>query len=318
MAQVNEIALKECKKINSVPGPEDFAFESKSNTFYISSHDRRNFDSLGNIYKLDLNKENAELIKLDTKYPKNFRPHGIAISQIGNRTLLYAVSHPNLKEYKHSIEIFEIQKDKLIFLETLYSETLTSPNDLFVTEQGKIFVSNDHSSSNQFMQLIEDAFRYKGADIAYYDGKKWTELGVKLNLGNGILVRKEKNKNFIYRASTTTEKIHKYEIQNLEDKISLKEVKVYELDSGPDNLEEHEGNIIFASHKSLFRFLSHANNPKNISPSQIWLLNPESSELKEIYANKGSEISASSTGFIFKNKLYISQVFEPFLLRCDY
>jgi hypothetical protein len=63
------------------------------------------------------------------------------------------------------------------------------------------------------------------------------------------------------------------------------------------------------------RFMAHAGNKEKTSPTQIFRILADGTT-KEIYANDGEEISAASTGLSYKNKLFISQVFEPFILSC--
>jgi hypothetical protein len=36
-----------------------------------------------------------------------------------------------------------------------------------------------------------------------------------------------------------------------------------------------------------------------------------------MYVNTGDMISAASTAMVFNNKIYISQVFDPFIVVCD-
>lgn len=316
LANVQDKNLKNCKKEGEFFGAEDFSLDKESEILYISSHKRRDMKSIGELFFLDLKKENSGFQKIDTSLVKNFRPHGIHFQKLSGKKNLYVVSHPNLDEYNHSIEVFLIDK-KITPIETMKSDFLVSPNDLFVLEDGKIFVSNDHNSNSKLIQLFADAFKMKTSKLSYFDGKKWSFLDSEMNLGNGVLVLEKNNKKFLYRASTTEEKIYEYELIFDKEKLNLKKGKIIELGTGPDNLEEYKGKILFAAHKSTFRFLWHASKEGRISPSEIIELNPETAELKTIYANKGNEISASATGIIHKNKLYISQVFDKSILVCE-
>lgn len=315
-ADVREIPLKDCKKISGMPGPEDMIVDRDTKILYVSSHERRIENQDGKIYKIDLNSKDYKPVLVETNYPKNFRPHGLSLAKIKGKTYLYIISHPKLEELKHSVEVFEIQKEKVLHVETIKNEFFTSPNDLFVTETGEIFLSNDHGSGGTFRNFIDDVFRIGRSKIAYFNGNEWKEIGDGVILGNGIHYKKEGNKEFLYRAATVSEKIYKYEILRTGKDISLRENKVFNLETGPDNFDEDdEGNLYFASHKSIFRFLSHVRNKENISPSQVFKLD-SNGNITEIYANRGKEISASSTGLKYNNILYISQVFEDFILNC--
>ncbi len=316
LANVQEKKLKNCNMIGEFNGAEDLSLDKDSEILYISSHNRREVESLGELYFLDLKKNNFEFQKIESSTVKNFKPHGIHFQKVNGKKYLYVVSHPDLDAYKHSIEVFLIEK-KIIHFQTIKSEFLISPNDLFVSNTGEIFVSNDHNSNSKFVQFFADAFKVKTAKLSYFDGKNWSFLDSEMNFGNGVIVLEKDKKKYLYRASTTEEKIYEYEMIYDTGKLSLKKANIFQFQTGPDNLEEYEGNILFAAHKSIYRFLWHSSKTGRLSPSEIILLNPNTGEEKKIYGNLGKEISASSVGIIHKNKLYIGQVFDKSILTCD-
>lgn len=309
---------KNCEKISGTPGPEDMAIDRETGVLYISSHERRDKNKTGFIYSLDLKKEAKVPVKIETNYPEKFAPHGIFFANISGVKKLYVISHPGLIGGNgHTIEIFKIEKDKLIFEATFKNELLLSPNDLFVTQDGKIFVSNDVPAGVGFGQIIHVVLRLNSSPISYYNGKDWSLLNEKTAFGNGILIKKENGKEYLYRSSHVYESVLKYELSYLANtEPQLKLVKKIELGAGADNLEEEEnGNILVAGHKSNMRFMAHAGNKEKTSPTQIFRIFADGTT-KEIYANDGEEISGASTGLSYKNKLYISQVFDPFILSC--
>ena len=317
-SHVDQKGPTNCEKISGTPGPEDIAIDRDTGILYISSHERREKNKIGFLYTLDLKKDAKIPIKIETNYPEKFAPHGIFLTTVTGVKKLYVISHPKLiGGAEHTIEIFKIEKDKLIHEATLKNDLLLSPNDLFVTQNGKIFVSNDIPSGGQFGQIMHVLLRLNSSPISYYNGKDWSLLSEKTAFGNGILIKKENGKDYLYRSSHIYESVLKYELSYSNSGApDLKLVKKIELGSGPDNLEEEEsGNILVAGHKSNMRFMGHAGKSEKTSPSQIFRIFPDGTT-KEIYANDGDEISAASTGLSYKNKLVISQVFEPFILSC--
>lgn len=316
-ANVKPNPIEGCKRIMGMPGPEDIAIDRDTGILYVSSHERRGELVDGKLFQLNLNSTNEPVASLvNTNYPPKFHPHGMSLVKINGKSLLYVISHSNLEDPTHTIEVFKIEKEKLIHIETIQNETLISPNDLQVIPDGRIFVSNDRGTGGMFRATVEAVFGIKRSQISYFDGKKWKLFENPVTFGNGILYRKIGEKEYLYRAATTPEKIYKYELIQNGSEVTLKEVKVFELKEGPDNLEEdEEGNIYFAAHKSMFRFLNHKDDPNYPSPSQVLVMD-KNENIKEIYANDGTEIPASSTGLRYKNKLYISQVFNPFILSC--
>ena len=316
-ASVKPNPIEGCKRIQGTPGPEDIAIDRETGILYVSSHERRGALVDGKLFQINLNSTTEPVpILIDTNYPKNFRPHGISLMKKNGKSLLYVISHVDLESPVHTIEVFQMEKTKTTHIETILSQTLISPNDLHVLSDGRIFVSNDRGSGSEFRAYMDVLFGIKRSQISYFDGKTWKLFQDGVTLGNGILYKKVNGKEYLYRAATTPEKIYKYELIQTGTETSLKEVKVLSFDTGPDNLEEdEEGNIYFAAHKSMFRFLKHKDNADYPSPSQIFVIDKNDST-KEIYANDGTEIPSSSTGLKYKDRLYISQVFNPFILSC--
>ncbi|MDX1960395.1 MAG: SMP-30/gluconolactonase/LRE family protein [Leptospiraceae bacterium] len=312
LAQVKPVPISGCTKIFGPIGPEDFALDDETNVLFVSSHDRKNFDSIGSIYSMKLTDKIPKLVKLEIEYPKNFRPHGVSIAKTNQGKKFYVISHRREENIPHSVEVFKIEKETLVHEKTIQDKSFTNPNDLFVFSDGRILVSNDNGTSIQFLQFLNLAFLRKTARLTLYKDGKWKELEPAHVLGNGVHVLLQDNKEIVYLADTYTGKIFVYELKN----DSLEFLRKIELDSGPDNFTVDEnGDLIVAAHKSLFRFLKHQGNKDSFSPSQIFKIKKDYS-FEEIYANSGEEISASSTGLIYKNNLYITQVFEPFLLSC--
>ncbi|WP_411824372.1 arylesterase [Leptospira sp. 'Mane'] len=321
-AQVQKKPIEGCSRITGVAGPEDIELVTANGkpNIIISSHNRRTMESIGGLFLLDPNAgvkpENVTLIK--TNYPENFRPHGISYAKVKGKDTLAVISHTLREVSPHVVEIFEHDGKNWIHKKTLEDESLTSPNDLFLTESGEIFVSNDHGSPGKKRQLWDNLIRSERADIAYYDGNKFYSLDKPVLLGNGILIRKEAGVEKLYRSVFWEHSLFVYEIQRDEKGFpNLKYLKKIFLGSGPDNiLQDGKGDLWVAGHISTWRFLKHASNRENISPSQIFRIDGKTNEVFEVYANEGEEISASSTGLPFQNRLYISQVFEDFILSC--
>lgn len=320
-AQVKQKPIQGCSKISGMPGPEDFAADKEKKILYITSHDRRKKTETGKIYSVNIKDAESEKkpLLLEADYPKDFNPHGISILKTKDSTRLYVISHPDFPEQKgrHKVEIFSVEKqNRLKHIQTLQDDLLHSPNDLFVLEDGRILVSNDHGSGGKFRNFIDDLFRFKRAEVVLYDGQKWKTLeDTGASFGNGIIVLKKNDKTVLYRASTIKEKIDRFEITDWKN-FDLKKMDPIKMESGPDNLEtDEEGYLWTAAHISMFRFLFHASDAKNPSPSQVFKISPDGA-LTEIYADRGEEISASSTGLKIGKRLYIAQVFEDYLLSC--
>lgn len=324
--EVKDIPLQNCSKISGMPGPEDIAVDRETGLLYVSSHERRGEDQEGKLYFIELNSVNPQPKFLDTDYPKNFRPHGISLLKQNGKYRIYAISHITLYK-EHSVEVFErVEKPspnskggKWKHIQTFQDPTITSPNDLFVASENEIFVSNDHGEGGFMTYLFHDLFRMKRSEIAYYDGKTWSSLGNPISLGNGILyVKRQDGKEYLYRSAFNEGTVLKFAIDRTGEKLTLGEPKSIFLDSGPDNLElDDKGTIYVVTHKSVMKFLKHVGDKDALSPSQVFTIAPDDS-IREIYANSGEQIPAASTALTYKEKIYIAQVFNDFILQCKY
>ncbi|MDZ4725024.1 MAG: arylesterase [Leptospira sp.] len=311
-----------CAKISGVPGPEDLDLVRIDQKPYliVSVHNRRNMEDLGWIATIDLSLPIAEQkpVKLVTNYPENFRPHGISYAKVNGKDILAVISHTNQNEPPHSIELFERKTgNEWVHTKTLKDELLTGPNDIFLNERGEIFASNDRGPENKFMQYFNMIIKRGTADIAYYDGTKFQNLDNKVVLGNGIFIRMENGEEILYRSVFSEKALSVFKIKRENGNLTLDFQSKISIDSGADNiLQDEEGNLWAVGHPSTFKFLRHASNKDNLAPTQVFKINGKTKEVQTMYSNDGSEISAGSTALPIGKQIYISQVFEDFLLTC--
>ncbi|WP_061215906.1 hypothetical protein [Leptospira santarosai] len=307
----------DCIKIERLPGPEDLAIDREEKILYVSSHERRIKNQLGKIFTIDLKNPSAPT-ELSVKYPPEFRPHGMSLLKTKDTYRLYVISHPKFYEV-HTIEIFERKGKEWSHVGTLTDPLLTSPNDLFVVSENEIFLSNDHGTGGIPRYLWDDLFRFKRAEISYYDGKNWSNLGNPLSFGNGILYTKDSQGNeFLYRSGYSDKSVFQFPIRREQGKPMLSEPKRIHINSGPDNLElDSEGKIFVVGHGSTYRFLRHVKDPDYHSPTQVFRISPDGN-FQEVFATSGDLISAGSTAIPFAGRLYIAQVFNPYILNCKY
>lgn len=319
--QIQEKPIVGCERISGTPGPEDFDLIRETATIIVSSHERRNgLKDIGALFEISFANPNQKLEakKIETNYPKNFRPHGISYAKIKGVDTLAVISHTLDDDTPHTLEIFERTKvGKWTHTKTLSDPSLTSPNDIFMNESGEIFTSNDNGTSNAFRKYWDMIIRSGRADISYYNGNTFQNLGVPVMLGNGIYIRKNGKQELLYRSVFSEKAIRVYEVNRENGKISLKYLESIVIGAGPDNiLEDESGMLWLAAHDSTYKFIRHVMNRTNLAPTRVFKINPNTKEVIEVYANEGGEISAGSTGLAYKDKLLISQVFEDFLLVC--
>lgn len=318
-----------CRQVKSampIPGPEDMALSKMHNILFVTSDDRRNFERTGSLFRMFVDICDDSLVRLDSNYPEHFHPHGMSIFE--NRTVvqLYVISHPLSKIHAHSIEIFsyDLATQSLVHFETLYDNSLlTSPNDLIVIGLNLLLVSNDHKDGSMVEKVMDDISKTRSSTLVYFNGAKWSKVETSplSAFGNGLILVTEQSEEFLYRSSTTDYSLLKYRLTRTlhSDEISLSFVLEEKLAMAPDNLEldATTGGILIAGHPSTAMFMLHAIFHIPIPSSVVTYFGANRSIVPLYVDPVGTEISASSTAIRHDNKLYVGQVFDPFVLMCD-
>lgn len=324
-------AYGNCHKIgeNVVLGPEDMTLATDSLAF-ISSHNRRDMNSVGALYMIDVASEKIELCTPDYT-PPFFRPHGISISQCNGVSRLFVISHRFEKEFKHHIEVFDHVPgtSNLTYVKTLSHELLTFPNDLLALNCDEIIVSNDHGSDFIPQMLYDDMLSLRKAEMVYFDGNTWHPLlsTPGAAFGNGLIVqRRSDGKDYLIRSSAGDYSLLTFSMTRNDvvaddlhsGKIHLNLVHDEKLPFSPDNIELDPvtGGIIITGHPSTAQFIFHALLGVR-APSAVVLYHGPGNFTTLYYDPTGDEISASSVAIRpLPSKLFIGQVFDPFVLVC--
>lgn len=303
-----------CEKIVVGPGAEDFAL--LDNTIYVSSHERREWKVPGDIFTVNLKSRQVKKLPRSGEPPAVFfAPHGIDIFRNGKDTYLYVVNHgAEMNDNDQSVLIYKIDGDKLDFVVQVRDELINSPNDLTVTETGSFYVTNDQGSRGSLWEIF---WGLKRSKITYCRlNSLTTNLGANcrvaaegIAMANGILVRGSK----VYVSATREDKVYEF---NRETDGTLGNKTLVADVSGPDNLFNLENRLMTASHTSNWQFFRHAKSAEKKAPSYIVEIDPGQKNATGIYFNAGEEISAASGAFVHNKKLYISPVFEDFVLEC--
>lgn len=294
------------EKIKCGYGPEDISLEQNTN-FYrliISCTKRKRFKQLdGGIWYYNLKKRNqeAQLFEL-VGYNQEIRPHGIDIINELEKSFIYLICH-----YKgNKILKFELSATTLIFVEKWedseypFSEGI---NDLSISSQGHLYITDPGKAS----------LNKKKGKIHYIKNRVLTSYSDGLHYPNGILIKNKK----LYVTAFRDNKLLSYDL-NEEGFLTLSSKKILASIKGGDNITLTGKNLIIAGHPSIFKFIIHALFNKIKAPSSVFKYNLETQKLEELFMDNGKNISASSTGLLIKEKLYISQVFNNYLLKVTF
>ncbi len=303
------------QKITGLAGVEDITIDQTTGIAFLSSDDRwakllRKNPIRGAIYILNLNDSIPYPLSMAAHFAdEDFHPHGISLFQTPEgKKILFVVNH---KQLENTIEIFEYKNDSLIHQKTISDALLVSPNDVVGVGENVFYFTNDHNEKASASRGIKDLMTIGTGNVCYFDGQKMHSTTIEsIKYANGINISADGKK--LYVASTSGKKILFYDRDIATGKLTKS--TEWDANTGVDNIElDTEGNLWIGCHPQMLKFLSHAKDESKWSPSEIikiTMLSNGQMEQKTIYMNDGSEISGSSVGAVYKDKLLIGLVFQ--------
>lgn len=288
-------------------GPEDMVLDETDNRLLVSCDARRESESpRAEIYAIDLATDRAAVLPR-TNEPTDlvFHPHGIDlwIGSFGERRLS-VISHDDEAE-KHAVIQYTVTDKALVFERIIWSPLLNSPNSVVSLANGSLLVTNDSGKRGSRMEAL---LKKKRSTIIHLPLKGEAVVAAKkLAYANGIT----RDDDFVYVTTTRQHTVFRYRFGDgqLIDRAEVCEIK------GGDNLRWDGTHLLTTSHPKAYAFVKHVKKSSNKSPSVVYRIDPSDGGRKILYANDGREISGASTAIIHGGNLYISQVFDPFVLK---
>lgn len=307
--------------IDNIWGGEDITIDQSTGQAFVSSTDRwsnalHHTPKRGNIFLINLQDSLMKPINLTQNFSNNeFRPHGISLWKAPNgKRFLFAISHQNQADV---VEKFEFQDSVLIHVETFKNpDFFVSPNDIVAVGERQFYFTNDHDQKPNLMRTIKDYLQIGTGYVVYYDGKSYHKTSAKdIQYANGINI----NNKQLFVAASGGNKIHVFNIVAKDGQ--LVESDIMDIGTGGDNIEiDTAGNLWVGCHPKLLKFVSHSKDGNAISPSEVIKISYKGKgkyTQSTIYMNDGSQISASSVGAAWKNKLVIGPVFQDHIIIAD-
>ncbi len=302
-------------------GPEDMAIDHSLGypRIIVSCKERRKEnEEKGSFYSIDLNTHQSKQLHIE---PANFEifPHGIDIVTIDSTTYLYAISHHQEGDtWRHPVFRFKIKGDTLALDESqvLENALMSVPNDLDVLSDGSFYASNYVPNTNP-NEVTKAVLGIKTGSIVHYDGKgNWQIAEKGFCFPNGIWI--DEAKNLLFVANGACHEVLRYEINgdgrlkaNSKQSTAQQSEKIT---LGDNLLLDNEGRLWTAAHPCPLDFSAHAENSEEKSPIQAFVIDPMTLKAGNVFQNNGELISAASTALFINQRLYISQVFDPFIL----
>jgi arylesterase/paraoxonase len=307
-----------CTPIVGLIGAEDLTIHPRTGIAYISATDRRSVlaggPGRGAIYAYDLKVDSPRLMNLTPAADEDFRPHGISL-YVGDdgRDVLYVISHAS---GRHTIEIYDLVGIKLFRRGTLSDPLLVTPNDLVAVGRDRLYVTNDHANAAGFARTLEDYLRRSISTVVYYDGEGFVEAASGIRYPNGINVSGDGQT--LYVGSTTGGSVLVFGIDP--ESGTLDERGEIPIGSGVDNIEvDEEGDLWIGAHPKLLTFVQHAGDASQLAPSQIIRVREPDSDapvVEEIFLSLGADLSGSSVGAVYGDRLLVGAVLDDNILDC--
>jgi arylesterase/paraoxonase len=292
-------------------GVEDISVDFANGVAYLSATDRRAQQSgkspMGAIFRYDLRDPSAVPQRISSE-PESFAPHGLSLWRSPSGELeLYVIDHG---QGQHRVRRFRVSGQKLELLQIFESALLVSPNDLAVVGPGRFYVTNDHYFVQQPWRMLEDYLRLPLSQLIYFDQGQARVAQSGFAYANGVAWHAGLNTLFV--AALGSNEIRAFQP---EPDGSLREQARFDADSAVDNIEiGTDGNLWIGAHPKPLQFVQHAKTAAKLSPSQVLRMNPQTGAVVVVYQSLGHEISGSSVGAQWHERLLIGSVFEPFIL----
>ncbi len=283
---------------NVPTGPEDFVLDTSDfPRLIVSCGIKRKGDaSKGEFVSIYLNSHYIEKMKVFMPDSIELFPHGINLLKQNDSLILLVVNHEKNygKKGRNSILRFLVRHNRLHFIQSIYSDAIINPNAVCGLPDGSFFFSN----MNRGAQLSK-------GNAGYCKNGKCEIVTDKIFYANGVAF----HDNSLFVASTLENKIYRYPFAN--NKLNVEGKQVFANLKGGDNLKIVNGVLYCAAHFDVWAFLKHYKNYKKHSPSAVWSKSLVDGKEELIYFNKGSVIDASATAIVYKDKIYITGVFDP-------
>lgn len=301
-----------CTDFNMDGSGEDIQIDREQGLAYVSLFDRQALANKepvepGDILVIDLNQSPLKSKSALIDGPK-LRPHGLSlfIDPEGKRHLFVINHSENRKTGQEKIERYlEMNPGEFKHQETFVSEKIIRANDLVAVSERQFYVAQDvdRSSGEKFTSLV------------YFDGKDFSVVATDIQSGGGINVSQDYKTLYVSETGGKSIRVVSRDLSNG----MLTTLQNIDLGTSPDNIDvAKDGSLWVGAHSNVLALVMHFIMGSK-APSQVLRIDLNGSEpqIKEIYLNAGNQISASSGGTTYGNKLLIGSITAKKLLICE-
>jgi len=300
-----------CETLDLDESAEDIQVDRERGFAYLSLINRaalaRGEPAQGWIGRIDLNTDPLTVEPALIDPPGHLRPHGLSlyIDENGLRTMVL-INHPvNRGVEPEHVELFtEEQPGRFRHVRSFTDELIARPNDLVAVGPEQYYIANDSPpNSGQLTQLI------------FVDRDSARAVADDIRSGGGINVSQDGST--LYVAETGGQVIRVLERDPADGSVAT--ITEIAIGTSPDNIDvAADGSLWIGAHSDLLALVLHFILGTD-APSQVLRVDigaAGNTSIEEIYLNRGEQISASSVGVTYGNKLLIGSITAPKLLVC--
>jgi arylesterase / paraoxonase len=255
---------------------------------------------------------NEAAARVSPDLPFSFHPHGIALWEDKNGTVLLAINH---RPEESTIERFRWEKDGFRHEETLRDPLLITPNDLVATGPREFFLSHDHGSRSHFAQAVEHYARLGRGYLTRFDGKSFARVADGIFFANGLAL--DSAQRLLYVAAMLEKSVRVYDVKDPAHPAYLRRIQ---LSAGPDNVKlASDGALWIAAHPKILTLKKHSEHHQEKAPSVIIRVkNPAAAaaQAEEVMVEPGPRLSAASVALPLGENLYLGTIYDNVVLRC--
>jgi arylesterase/paraoxonase len=313
-----------CRAIAMAAGAEDLRIDPSNGLAYLSYFDRARAGprglGTGTVMLIDLNAAEPRVRAALATEPPHFAPTGLSFyAPATGPKRLFVVNRARLGT--HSIEIFDQSATgAFTSVETVSDRLLWSPTAIAAVGPKQFYVVNDSGFKEKdeagAKKYVVGKLRGNRGTVVYFDGNRSQIVAEGLGMANGVALSPDGRT--LYVAESSENQLQLFDRDMVTG--ALKPTQRIALDSSPHNITvDADGNLWVTAHPRTVSFTPWAANSFAHFPTQVLKVTPAAEngkQVREIYANDGSELSGGSVAALRGEQLVIGSVTDRKLLLC--